>query len=315
MNIYEDQYVWSEKYRPKTVDDLILPEIEKEKLNSWLSDGQIPNIGVWGNIPGTGKSSIMNVIMSELGVEILWINGSKDNGIDVMRNEIGGFVKGKSTIGKHKLIALDESDYLTDAAQSSLRSDLENYSKNVRFMFTGNYPDKIMEPLRNRLQNFDLDKIYSSNKKELGIQIFNRLTSVLENEGLEYEKSDVLKVISSLYPSTRNMLNFIQANTTSGKLSFDNITKPDEVFEALVHAIKSRKFKEVKSCVNDVLVPENFYTYLYKHLDEIFQPQSQPMVILEMADYQEYSIKAKNKLIPLLALSVKIMSDSDVEFK
>jgi len=310
-----NEYLWVERYRPETVDDLIFPEVEKKKIRAWLSDGEIPNIGLFGLTPGTGKSSLMNVILSQLDVETLWINGSKDNGIDVMRTDIGGFSKGRSIMGNHKLICLDEADYLTAAAQSSLRSDIEQHSKNVRFVFTGNYPDKIIEPLMDRLVVFNLDDIYSRNKKELAKQIFGKLIRILENENVKHDKKDVVQVVSSLYPSIRNMTMFLQENSTSGELTFDHITKPDETFVALTDAMLKRKFKDVKTAVNDIMIPDNFYSYLYKNLDNIFKPEGQPMVIMDLADFQDLSQRAKNKHIPLLAFAVKIIGDTNVKFK
>ena len=314
MTINNEHFLWTEKYRPQTIEDLVFPEIEKKKIQSWLDNGEIPNLGVFGLTPGTGKSSMMNVLLTQLDVETLWINGSKDNGIDVMRNEIGGFSKGRSVMGKHKLVCLDEADYLTDAAQSTLRSDIEQHSRNVRFVFTGNYPEKIIQPLMDRLIVFDLDEIYSRNKKELGIQIFTNLINILENEDVSYNKKDVMQVVSTLYPSSRNMLKFIQENSTTGELVFDHITKPDETFIELVESMKKRKFNDVKSVVNEIMIPDNFYVYVYKHLDDIFKTESQPMVILELADYQDMSGRAKNKHIPLLAFTVKLIGDSNVKF-
>ncbi len=311
----DEQYIWAEKYRPENIDDLIFPGKEKAIIRTWLNSGEIPNIGIFGLSPGTGKSTIMNVITKQLGVETLWINGSKDNGIDVMRNDIGQFSRGKSVLGKHKITCIDESDYLTTAAQSTLRSDLEQYAKNNRFMFTGNYIDKLMPPLLDRLQIFNLDDIYSQNKKELGTQIFKRLCSVLENEDITYDKQDIMKVVTTMYPSTRNMLMFIQKHSSSGKLEFENIAKTDDIFASLIDAMLHRKFKIVKDVVNEILIPDNFYTYVYKNLDNIFKPEAQPMVILELADYQDYSQRAKNKHIPLLAFAVKIISDTTIKFK
>lgn len=315
MTVDNDQFIWAERYRPTSVDDLIFPESEKEIIREWIKDREIPNIGLFSQSPGTGKSSIMNVLIKQLDVETLWINGSKDNGIDVMRNEIGGFSKGRSVLGKHKITCMDEADYLTIAAQSTLRSDLEQYSKNVRFIFTGNYKDKIMTPLLDRLQIFDLDDIFQQNKKELGTQIYKRLISILENEGVDFITKDVMQVVSTLYPSTRNMLMFLQKHSVSGELKFDHISKPDDAFIALVDSMLHRKFKAVKDSVNDIMIPDNFYSYLYKNLDEVFKIESQPMVCIELADYQDLSMRAKNKHIPLLAFAVKIISDSSIKFK
>jgi DNA polymerase III delta prime subunit len=257
----------------------------------------------------------MNVIMTQFDVETLWINGSRDNGIDVMRNDIGDFTKGRSVMGHHKIVCMDEADYLTSAAQSTLRSDLELYSKNARFIFTGNYPDKIIPPLMDRLQVFNLDDIYQQNKKELGTQIFKRLLAILDNEEVEYDKKDVMQIFTALYPSTRSMLGFIQKHSTSGRLDFDHITKPDDAFVALTTAMKMRQFKAVKTAVNEIMIPDNFYSYLYKNLDNIFKPEGQPMAIIDLADYQDMSHRAKNKFIPLLAFAVKIIGDTSVKFK
>ena len=316
MKCYENQYIWTEKYRPRTLEDLILPKSEKKKIEKWFKDGEIPNIGIFGSIPGTGKSSMLNVIIESLDVETLWLNGSKDNGIDVMRNDIGNFIKGKSVMGKHKLVSIDEADYLTINAQTSLRPDVENYSKNVRFMLTGNYPDRIIEPLLNRLEVFDLDDIYSSakNKKELGTQIYNRLVNILNNENVKFDNKDVLKVVSTLYPSSRSMLLFLQNHTVDGVLEFDNISKPDDAYVDLITAMKARKFKDIKTAVDGIMIPDNFYSYVYKKMNEIFKVESQPSVIFELADYQDYSQRAKNKYIPLLAFATKISIDDDVSF-
>ena len=306
--------IWAEKYRPTTLDELVFPKKDKEKIKSWLASGEIPNLGIFGTTPGTGKSSLLNVLIEQMDVETTWLNGSKDNGIDVIRNDVGGFVRTKSIMGNHKIVAIDEADYLTINAQTALRPDIENYAKNARFIFTGNYPERIIEPVLDRLQIFDLDDIYSRNKKELGGQIYKRLHDILETENITYEKKDLINVVSTLYPSTRSMLMFMQNNIIDGTLAFDDITKPDDSFVTLVDALKIRKFKVIKPAVQEILVPDNFYSYIYKNLDAIFKIESQPTVILEMADYQDYSQRARNKHIPLLAFCVKMISDSDVKF-
>lgn len=314
ISVDTNESIWAEKYRPQTVDDLVFPAADKEKLAEWLESGTIPNIGIFGNIPGTGKSSLLNVLIKQLETDTLWINGSKENGIDVMRSKIGNFANTMSLSGHHKLVCMDESDYLTVQAQATLRSDIELYSKKTRFAFTGNYPDKIIEPLMSRLQVFDLDKIYAENKKELGAQIYERLVAILENEQVQYDKATVLKVIKGYYPSTRNMIMHLEKNTVKGVLREGDINKPDAVFETLVEAMKGRKFKDCRAAVSELLVPDNAYTFFWKKMDEIFKVESQPMVCIYLADYQDFSSRAPNKQIPLMAMITKIIMDQNVQF-
>lgn len=310
----DTEFIWTEKYRPQTTQDLIFPEKYKAKFREWITTGEIPNLGVFGSEPGTGKSSFLNVLIKELNTDTLWVNGSKENGIDAMRMKIGGFATSMSITGKIKLVCMDEADYLTLPAQSTLRSDIEQFSKNSRFVFTGNYPDKLIKPLLDRLQIFNLDDIYQNNKSELGLQIVNRLKYILENENIEYKVPDVLKIVKSLYPSTRNMIQYIQQNTVDNKLVMNEISTPDDLFTNLLVEMKSRKFKSVRPLVNDILIPDNFYTYLWKNMDKVFPLKSQPQVIVLLADYQDYSGRAKNKQIPLAAFVTKVMTDSSVEF-
>jgi len=314
ISVNDDENVWAEKYRPQTVDDLVFPEELKEKLREWLADGEIPSIGIFGNIPGTGKSSLLNVLIKQLNTDTLWINGSKENGIDVMRNKIGNFADTMSMSGAHKLICIDEADYLTVNAQATLRSDIELYSQKTRFAFTGNFPDRIIEPLLSRLQKFNLDTIYTEHKKELGVQIFKRLIAILDAEKVKYEQKLVLEVIKAYYPSSRNMIMHLEQNTVNGELREGNINKANAVFDALLISMKERKFKAVRSAVTDLLVPEMAYSYFWNNIDEIFPIQSQPTVIMLLADYQDFSSRAKNKHIPLAAMLTKIISDSDVKF-
>jgi len=310
--IDSNEFIWTEKYRPQTVKDLIFPKKDKDKFNEWIEQKEIPNLGVFGSEPGTGKSSFLNVLIKELQTDTQWINGSKENGIDAMRMKIGNFATSMSVTGKIKLICMDEADYLTLPAQSTLRSDIEQFSKNARFVFTGNYPDKLIKPLLDRLQIYNLDDIYQNNKAELGLQIVNRLKYILEMEKVEYKQEDVLKIVKTLYPSTRNMIQYLQQNTVNNKLVVSSIASPDSVYTNLLNEIKSKNFKKVRPMINDILIPDNFYTYVWKNMDKIFPMESQPAVIVLLADYQDMSQRAKNKHIPLAALVTKMMLDTSV---
>ena len=314
--IKHDETIWAEKYRPRCIDDLIFPEKEKEKIKSWLSEGNLPNIGIFGTTPGTGKTSLITAIKEELNTETLWLNGSKENSIDTFRYKVSNFASKTSLNGNFRLVIIDESDYLSVNAQALLRGDLETFSKTARFLFTGNYPDRLIEPLLQRLQVFDLDKMFRTNAKELTKQILERLVFILENEGIKYNKEDLLKVIKAFYPSTRAMIMTLQKNVIAGELQLTDFGISNNEFEELMEVTKTRKYNDIRKVVSNLsLNPDSFYSFLYKNLDKYFTPASVPNVVVLLADYQDMSARAKNKEIPLLAFLTKLIGNKSIEFK
>lgn len=311
--INNDYFIWAEKYRPQIIDDLIIDNKTKNILKTWLQKGEIPNIGLFGSIPGTGKTSLANILIKTFNSDSLWINASKENGIDVIRSKIGQFASTISIQGNFKIVVYDESDYLSPNAQATLRSDLEVFSKNCRFIFTGNYPEKIIDPLLNRLQIFNLDKIYQNNKKELAIQIFKRLNFILKNEGIKATKEQLQEIIKNYYPSIREMIMFIQNNNIDGELISNQVTQND-IFKNIIKLTKEKKFYDVRKMLNQVTIPDIFYSYFWKNLDD-FILEGQPEVVIKLAKYQDMNIKAKNKYITLMAFLTEIMLDKNIKFK
>jgi len=311
----EKHFIWAEKYRPQNIQDLVFPDDMKKVLNKWMNDGEIPNIGLFGSLPGTGKTSLANAIIKTLDADVLWINASKDNGIDTIRAKVGQFASTVSVMGKIKIVVYDESDYLTSNAQATLRSDLETFSKNCRFIFTGNYPDKIIDPLLNRLQIYDLDKIYQDHKSELGKQIYHRINFILQNENVTADSSQVQEVVKNFYPSTREMVMFIQHNHVDGKLVLEQLANSNDVSKNIMIETGKNEFMKVRSLLNDITVPDIMYSYIWKHLDEYIVPESQPAVIILLAKYQDMSMKAKNKIITLMAFFTECMKDANIKFK
>jgi replication factor C small subunit len=308
-------FIWAEKYRPQTTNDLIFPTKQKEIIKSWLENEEIPNIGLFGSTPGTGKTSLANALIKELNADVLWINASKDNGIDTIRAKVTQFASTVSVMGKIKIVVYDEADYLTPNAQATLRSDLETFSKNCRFIFTGNYPDKIIEPLLNRLQIFDLDKMYQDYKADLGKQIYYRLKFILENENIEYQTKDIQEIIKNFYPSLREMVMFIQHNNASGKLLMEQMANSNTLNLQIVEALKEKQFNTVRSLINNIAVPDIMYSYIWKNLDNFFFPESQPALIILLAKYQDMNIRAKNKLITLMAFFTEVMQNQQIKIK
>jgi len=188
MIINSGETIFVEKYRPKTLNDIILPKDLKESIREWIDNDDIPNILLVSKVPGLGKSTLAHVLINETGADSLFINISLNGNIDTLRGKIQGFVSTTGFENKHKIIVLDEFDGASQQLQKALRGFTEEFSKSARFILTANYKEKIIEPLLNRLQIFDFDKIFASkeNRKELLQQTFNRLRDILDNEEIEY---------------------------------------------------------------------------------------------------------------------------------
>ena len=305
--INDKETIWAEKYRPQNLDDVIIPEEIKEKLKEEINQGIISNTAFFGATPGTGKSSLENAIKKELNVETLYINGSKENGVDTFRYKVSEFASKKSQKGKIRLVLLAEADNLSQSAMKLLREDIEKFTKNTRFLMTGNYPDRIIEPLLQRFQIYNLDEIFQTYKKELAKQILQRLEYILKNEEVKYDKSQLLDVIKSFYPSTRAMIMFLQQHTINGELKFDSISKVSDTYNELLEKTLQKDWSGAKKIVNDLHTPDTFYTFVWNNLSKI-PTANRPEVVLELADYQDMNYRAKNKQITLMAFLTKIMN-------
>jgi len=307
-HIYEKETIWAEKYRPKYLEDVIFPEELKSKLKEELDNGNISNIGFFGQTGGNGKTSISDVIKNTLNTETLYINASKENGVDTFRYKVSEFASKKSQKGKIRLVLLAEADNLSLPAQKLLREDIERYSNNARFIMTGNYPDKIIEPLLQRFQVYNMDDIFQKYKKEIAKQMFERLTFILNNEGVKFDKQQLLDIIRSYFPSTRAMIMFIQQNTINKELKFDSISQITDTYDEILDLTLKQDWGNVKKIVDGILTPDSFYTYMWRNINKI-PVDSRPDIIINLADYQDMNTRAKNKQITLMAFLTKVMQN------
>lgn len=314
--IDDNQFIWSEKYRPQCIEDMIITEDLRKKFNKYISDERFPHILLTSTNPGLGKTSVTNAIIKELEADVLWLNGSQDRGIDTFKSKTKDFITSVSIDDSPKIVVIDEADGLTKDAQKILRGLIEEFSKHSTFIMTANYKEQLIEPLRNRFIHFDFDNIYNQNKKEIGIQIFNRLQTILENEGIEYEKSDLNPVISGIYPSVRKMVLVLQQSIEDNKLVLnDSMIDMHTKFGEILTFIKDKKFIDMRKSLQMLDDPGSLYTFIFKNLDEWFEPQSQPQIVLLCAKYQDMHANARDKAITSSAFGVEIMGTPGIKFK
>ena len=202
-------FIWVEKYRPKTIDDCILPQSIKNTFKDFVKSGQIPNMLLSGP-PGIGKTTVAKALCHELGVDYYVINGSDEGRfLDTVRNNAKNFAStvSLSSDAKHKIIIIDEADNTGNDVQLLLRAFIEEFSNNCRFIFTCNYKNKIIEPLHSRCSVIDFG-IKGKEKAEVAHTFFKRLNNILESEGCDADKKVLAELINKHFPDWRRAVSY-----------------------------------------------------------------------------------------------------------
>jgi len=310
-------FIWVEKYRPKTIEECILPSNIKKTFSEFLNKGEIPNMLLSGP-PGIGKTTVAKALCNELGVDFYVINGSDEGRfLDTVRNNAKNFASTVSlaSTAKHKVIIIDEADNTGNDVQLLLRAFIEEFANNCRFIFTCNYKNKILEPLHSRCAVVDFS-INGKEKEEIKFLFFKRLKSILDLEGVENEPKVLAKLVSKHFPDWRRVLNECQRYSVSGKIdSGILVTFSDVAVNDVIKNLKDKNFAEVRKWVNSNLDNDSnvLLRRVYDALSEVLDGPSIAAAVLIVAKYQYQSAFVADQEINLLAAMTEIMVEC--EFK
>lgn len=310
-----DEFLWVEKYRPKTIEDCVLPEGLKQTFRSFVEQGNIPNLLLTGSA-GVGKTTVARAILEQIGADYIVINGSLNGNIDTLRNDIQQFASSVSFTGGRKYVILDEADYLNaNSTQPALRNFMEEFSRNCGFILTCNFKNRIIEPLHSRCSVVEF-KIAKTDLPGLGAQFFKRVMAILSGNGITYDKGVVAELINRHIPDWRRVLNELQRYSVNGTIDsgiFVNLQ--NENLKVLIGYIKAKNFAEMRKWVGENSDTDSaqlfraFYDQAYNYI----KPASIPELVLLIAKYQYQAAFVADPEINLAAFLTEIMIS--VEFQ
>jgi DNA polymerase III delta prime subunit len=305
----KDQFLWVEKYRPQTIDECILPETIKETFKNFVASGELPMFLFAGGA-GVGKTTIAKALCAEVGAEYMFINASVENGIDLLRNQIKSFASSVSIESSTKVVILDEADSLSAQMQTGLRSFIEEFSHNCRFIFTCNFKHKIIEPIHSRCAVIDF-KIPSSEKPKVAAAFYRRVMDILSQEGVtDVDSKVVAKVVETHFPDFRRVLNELQRYSVTGRIDTGILLNlSGESFKELIGYLKDKDFGNTRKWIakNSDIETSQLFSLLYDNAVDYLDANSVPKLILILADYQYKAAFVANSELNNIAAMTEIM--------
>jgi len=306
-----DDFIWSQLYRPRRVEDCILPKGLKDTFLEFIKQGDIPNLLLCGTA-GVGKTTVARALCEQMGVDYIVINGSESGNIDTLRNDIRSFAStvSISSTGKRKIVILDEADYLNpQSTQPALRGFIEEFSKNCGFIFTCNFKNRIIEPIHSRCSVIDF-RFAKKDKPKLALGLLKRVMDILQEQDVKYSDKVLVELITKYFPDFRRVLNELQRYSVSGEIDAGILTTiTDQNIKDLMGHLKEKSFKDMRKWVVENLDndPSRIFRLIYDGLNGNIKPQSIPQAVVTLADYQYKSAFCADFELNMVACLTQLM--------
>ena len=307
-----EHLLWTEKYRPQTIEDCILPERLKKPFQEYVNQKQIPNLLLSGGA-GVGKTTVAKAMCNEIGCDFMVINGSDESGIDTFRTKIKNYASSMSLSGGRKVIIIDEADYLNpNSTQPALRNAIEEFAPNCSFIFTCNYKNRIIEPLHSRCAVIDFG-LKNGEKAKMATGFFKRIQTILQSEKVEYDDKVIVELIKKHFPDNRRILNELQRYSQFGKIDTGVLAQIGNVqINEITKHIKDKDFGAIRKWVASTDLDTNtMFRQLYDSLYDVMKPQSIPQAVVIIADYQYKNAFVADTEINLVACLTELMVECE----
>ena len=303
-----EHLLWTEKYRPQTVDDCILPDRLKQPFQEYVNQKQIPNLLLAGGA-GVGKTTIAKAMCNEIGCDFMVINGSDESGIDTFRTKIKNYASSMSLTGGRKVIIIDEADYLNpNSTQPALRNAIEEFASNCSFIFTCNYKNRIIEPLHSRCAVIDFG-LKNGEKAKMASAFFKRVQSIMQSEKIDADEKVLAELIKKHFPDFRRVLNELQRYSQFGKIDTGILVQIADIsVDELSKHIVAKDFGAIRKWVASHEIDNTtLFRKLYDTLSDTLKPSSIPQAVVILADYQYKAAFVADQEINTVACLTEIM--------
>jgi len=307
----QNEILWCEKYRPKTVAECILPDRYKKTFQEYVERKEIPHLILSGS-PGVGKTTIAKALCNEVGCDFLFLNGSDENGIDTFRTKIKNYASSISLTGSKKVIIIDEADYMNATSlQPALRCALEEFAHNCSFIMTCNYKYKIVEPLHSRCAVIDFD-IIPAERKNMMAQQMKRLSSILNTENIKFDNSVMIELVKIHFPDFRKILNEVQRYSVSGTIDAGILSNSiDNSLDDLIQSLSSKNFSTMRKWVSENNIDDSvkLFRKIYDSLYDIMDKTTIPAAVIILAKYQYQSAFCADQELNTVACLTELMCE------
>jgi DNA polymerase III delta prime subunit len=302
-------FLFVEKYRPKTVRDCILPDRIKKTFQDYVDRKQIPNLLLSGP-PGIGKTTVAIALCEEIGVSWMMINSSDERGIDTLRTKIKNYASTVSLMGGRKVVILDEADYITPEAQAAFRGTIEEFSANCSFIFTCNFKARLIDAIHSRCAVVEF-ALQADEKPYMAKAFLARIETILTKEGVIYDRNVLFKLVEKYFPDYRRLLNELQRFGSSGTIDAGTLTQLSALrrFEDLVKHLKDKDFTEMRKWVihNSDIDAVRVFRRVYDSLYDVMKPEDIPQAVILTAKYQYQDAFVADHEINVVAFLTELM--------